>query len=250
MAQPQWLSWMSSCAPQGCRFDAWVGTCLGGRSDPSQGTHGRHIGVPLLPSLSGACRGAPAHLLSHAGRVSEGSPAPARCAQGTRSPGGQGVQPQPGSQCATALTETTLSVCPAWWDPGQPSSRAASVYLGQAPVSRTCTWGVGRQGRCPLPTQHGLGNHRRGKCSFLSPGCQADPAAGMVAGPPSGRAAAGRGPLTSSVAPSWLFRACPWPLVPSPHFQMFGRAAPPWPQAGWRALLGERCWGAAVPVAP
>lgn len=69
--------------------------------------------------------------------------------------------------------------------------------------------------------------------------------------PPWGGLQPGRGPLTSLVTPSWLLGACSWPLVPTPHFQMFGWAAPPWPQAGPVASPpGGWCGGSAVPVTP
>lgn len=106
---------------------AWVGTRLGGRSDPSQGICGAtglmslsHQGSSRPPSLGSA---AGSSLSSPTWAASPRPPQlqPALCPRGT-APGRAGVcSPQPGSPYATALTETDLSVGPAWWGPGQPS---------------------------------------------------------------------------------------------------------------------------------
>lgn len=145
------------------------------------------------------------------------------------------MQPQPGSRCATALTETSLSVCPARWDPGQPSSSAASVYLGQAPVQGPARGGPGDRAGAPFPpsmvwatTGGGNGHSCPRNARLTQPPVP----------PRGGLQPAGGAPHIlsgSQLAP----RGLPLATGAVPHFQMFGRAAPPWPQAGRRALLGR-----------
>lgn len=162
-----------------------------------------------------------------------------------------------------ALTVTNLSICPACCSfPGgilaSLPSGPASVYLGQAPVPRACTWGGRQKIGQVTPFTHSMAcaTTESGHVQVLLLGiARLIEPRGVVARSHLGEGCSpGEAPPMSSLAPhSWLLGVCPWPLVLSPHLRMFSWAAPlpgmstfcrprlgRWPLL-WAAQVGMRC---------